>query len=346
MIVAMKSGVREVRGGRPRRRPPWAGRIWRWQMGPGRSAGQACHHRPTVDGAPTTGTAPECQLHHLQPHDRLRCEPPLLVGVSWSGAGTAQTISSATFGGTTLTSVGNESGNDPRVAIYYLLAPAASTTANVVVTFSGLVNAVAGALTFAGVNQTTPLGTFAGATGTSTAPSVNATTVANDLVFDRSRRDATLTAGAGQTSRWNVLQGSQGSASTETATTTSTTMSWTAGASGTWAIGAVPIKPSRAQPALPPWPRTTRWSARAGPLPWRRRSPTRARTTTSRRARRRLRRSAALSCGSLSVAALVSADDDITGSGDPVVYRWTCTAAGGTSLPSSVQFSVAPTERL
>ena len=40
------------------------------------------------------------------------------------------------------------------------------------VTFSGYVNAVAGAGTYAGVDQTTPLGTFLGATGTGAAVSV------------------------------------------------------------------------------------------------------------------------------------------------------------------------------
>ena len=213
-----------------------------------------------------------------------------------------------------------------------------------VVSFSGLVNAVAGAGTYAGVNQTTPLGTFAGATGTSTAPSVSPATVANDLVFDTVIvGDTTLTVGANQTSRWNVLNTIRGAASTEAATTTSTTMSWTAGASDTWAVGAVPIKPSAG-------PTRTATLAAYNTLVSTGGSVTLEATFTNTSADNSvtpgtptITTAGGASCGSLSGPALVSSDNDISGSGDPVVYRWTCAAAGGTSLPSSVQFSVGAT---
>jgi VCBS repeat-containing protein len=178
----------------------------------------------------------------------------LLVGVAWRNTSVAIPISGVTFNSVTMNLVGsNTSTNNRRLAIYSLLNPPASTTGNVVVTLGGTTNAtdiVAGAANFSGVDQTTPLGTFATAYNTSTsatAPTVNVATAANDLVFDTVvAANGTLTVGSGQTQRWNFTPTTGNittGGSTEPATTTSTTMSWTSTA-GAWAIGAVPIKPA------------------------------------------------------------------------------------------------------
>ena len=173
----------------------------------------------------------------------------LLVGVSFNGSA-ARTVSSVTFNSIALSLVGTSyQSNSRRVEIWRLVAPTASTTANVVVTFAagtGTLYAVAGAMTFAGVNQCNPLGTFLSATGAASPVSVVPTTVADDLVFDTVvAGDSTLAFGPGQAEQWNASQGTnvRGSASTETASGTSTTMDWTMGTSGAWASGAVPIKP-------------------------------------------------------------------------------------------------------
>jgi phosphodiesterase/alkaline phosphatase D-like protein len=174
----------------------------------------------------------------------------LLVGVSWAMSGEdTQDISSVTFGGVALTEVDYmEGGQNRRDAIYYLTNPA-SGTANVVVTFSGAVNAVVGAASFTGVDQTTPLGTAAtangGQNGTTTA-TVNVTTEVGDLVFDTVAAGRTPTVGAGQTALWNIPTTAgnivHSAASTEQATSTSTTMSWNLADTATWGIVAVPIK--------------------------------------------------------------------------------------------------------
>src|SRR5438309_5117991 len=64
----------------------------------------------------------------------------------------------------------NGHGNANRVEIWSLAAPSPGT-ANVVVSLSGSVDVVGGAISFSGVNQTTPFGTFVSAQGTSASRS-------------------------------------------------------------------------------------------------------------------------------------------------------------------------------
>ena len=79
----------------------------------------------------------------------------LIVGVSIDDSGT--TISSVTYGGTTLLLVGQRAGTQTRAAIYRLIAPSVGTS-NVVVTLSSTDGVVGGAVSFTGVDQTTPSG--------------------------------------------------------------------------------------------------------------------------------------------------------------------------------------------
>ena len=217
----------------------------------------------TLDGTPTRGTgdttASSLSFSHTTGTgtDRL-----LLVGVSWNCSTTDRTISSVTFtpsGGSAirLTAVKTQqAGTQLRYsAIYKLLDPPKGVTGTVTVTFSGVVGygSVAGAADFAGVDQSDPLGTAAGAGSQSqgVAPTVTLTGLRGDeLVFDNvfqggTGSTQTLTPGAGQTSHWNTYSPSlcSGAASTEQASGSSVTMSWTAGTSAYWAIAAVPIKP-------------------------------------------------------------------------------------------------------
>ena len=204
----------------------------------------------TVSGAATnsSGTSTSLSFSHSTGSGTNRL---LVVGVAYGSTATGPTITSVTFSGTSnyLINAGMliANGTTRRVEIFYMVAPPVSTTGNVIVTFpTGISYAVAGAVTFAGVNQTAPIRTFASNTGTDAAPTVNVTTSAGDLVFDTVVvGNATLTPDGSQSSLWNVLQGTnlRGAASTKAATTGSTTMSWTAGSGQTWAIGAVAIEP-------------------------------------------------------------------------------------------------------
>ena len=172
----------------------------------------------------------------------------MLVGIS-SGD---KSVSSVTYGGVLLTLVGTKSSGGKgayNIYLYRLINPA-SGNANVVVNFSGSPSkgAVVGVTTYSGVNQTTPLGTFASATGTSTSPSVTVSSATGELIQDVvSLKDATLSsAGAGQTIRWNIATSSnlKGGAGSTKSGAASTSMSWTGSQSKSWIIGAVSIKPA------------------------------------------------------------------------------------------------------
>ena len=184
----------------------------------------------------------------------------MLVGVSWNSSSSAQNISSVSFtpsGGSpvSLTEVKTQQPGATAyryAAIYRLLNPPSGQTGTVTVTFAGSVanGIIVGVANFAGVDQTTPLGTPAGAGTTNTAPSVTLTGLNGDeLLFDTvfigGAPPPTLTNSTSQTRLWtNSISNAGGAASTKPATAGSVTMSWTASASGPWAIAAVPIKPA------------------------------------------------------------------------------------------------------
>ena len=220
-----------------------------------------------ADGTPTSATgaanATSVSFAHTtgSGSDRL-----LLVGLSWNCGSTDRTVASATFTPTSgppidLTLVKKQqAGTQLRYsAIYSLLNPSPSTLGTVTITFSGAVSngIVAGAASFAGVDQANPLGLAAGAGSPSqtTTPSVMLTGLEGDeLVFDAvflggSSSSQTLTAGGGQNQLWNAFSSNtRSAASTEQATSSSVTMSWTAASNGYWAIAAVPINPAAALP--------------------------------------------------------------------------------------------------
>ena len=159
----------------------------------------------------------------------------------------------------------NGQSTQTRIEIWRLIAPASGTAA-VTVTMSAAAVFGGGAASFSDVDQTTPLGTFAGDGDNTTTPTVTVTSAAGELVFDTvgARGDATaLTVGAGQTQLWNYTTGSTvghviGGGSTEPGAA-SVTMSWTESVliGRSWAIGAVPIRPAglTPTPTFTPTPR-------------------------------------------------------------------------------------------
>jgi hypothetical protein len=189
----------------------------------------------------------------------------MLVGVSWNCGSNDRSISSVTFTpdeGTAvgltevITQLGYNTSNPRYSAIYSLLNPPSGQAGTVTVTFSGSVSngIMAGAANFAGVDQTTPLGTPMGTNDNSTTASVGFTGLNGDeLVFDHVFLGAgsssyALTVGSGQTELWNpeYVANLRAAASIEQATSSSVTMSWTASTGNYWAIAAVPIKPAPA----------------------------------------------------------------------------------------------------
>lgn len=174
----------------------------------------------------------------------------LVVSVQWSDTTNTRTVSTVTFGATSLTRLGGAANGTTGSDIWYVNNPAAESR-TITVTMSQTTDRItAGAISFTNVNQTTQLGSIATNTGSDDTPTVNTTTVTGDMVVDSAcmAADTTQTAGASQTERYEQRgagggQNQTGAGSTEVATGTTTTMDWTFGSSAAWATCAVALKP-------------------------------------------------------------------------------------------------------
>lgn len=169
----------------------------------------------------------------------------LVVGVSIEKSQGA-TVSNVVYAGTPLTKAKGYTGTTSvRTEIWYLKNPQ-SGSANVVVTLTkatGTDGWVAGAVSFSGVDQTTPIPTTA---TSSTYASVSITTAyGNSMVMDNYAYDANSAQSASSpaTAQWSVAAtGMAGGASTKTTTAAGTySMAWT-GSSDNWAQVAAEIK--------------------------------------------------------------------------------------------------------
>lgn len=170
----------------------------------------------------------------------------LLVGMHSFGG---RTHSSVTYGGVALTKlqeVLNNTGATRKVSLWYLVAPAAGS-ASVAASLDSSDGFAVSVLSLSGVHQSSPFGTVATATGSSTTLSVAASSAAGEMVVDAAvgRASGGLTKDASQTLAYAGIGGSNnaGGMSYE-AGAASVTMSWTMGASDIWAILAAPVKPA------------------------------------------------------------------------------------------------------
>jgi uncharacterized repeat protein (TIGR02543 family) len=219
---------------------------------------QAHVARPIVDGTPTSGTgAANASSLSLTPTVGSGANRLLLVGVSWNCGSTNRTISSVTFNGSPMSPViTQQAGTQLRYSAIYSLVNPPSGAGTVAISFSGTVASgiVAGAVSFAGVDQTTPLGTPVGAfspDNTTKNTSVSLTGLSgNELVFDNvffgGGSSITLAANTPQTPLWNAyVSSTRGAASTQPATGAAVTMGWTGtGTAAYWSVAAVPVKPA------------------------------------------------------------------------------------------------------
>ena len=163
----------------------------------------------SIDAVTTGTTASDTSISMTVSHttgsdsDRL-----MLVAISVN-VNDDERVTTVTYGGTPLTKVGERNNdNDAMVYIYSLVAPNPGT-ANVVINFTSALNygALAGVMTFTGVHQSTPLGTFASAIGNDSTPaSVDISSAPGELVFGvaASEYDAFTTASSGQDVHWNT----------------------------------------------------------------------------------------------------------------------------------------------
>lgn len=201
-----------------------------------------------------TGVTSLTVSHTCSGSDRL-----LTVGASVS-AGSPPTISGVTYNSVAMTAMSGPTLfiTFGRYSSWRLIAPATGAN-NIVASFGGTADeAAVGGISFTGAHQTTPLGTVAEAEGTSTAPSVNAVSAADEIVVDHVYAFNSATAGAfsyapgaGQTERYDVnvsdnFGGAAGSTETGAASTTMSHTITTAGIVTSWRTSAVGVKPAAA----------------------------------------------------------------------------------------------------
>lgn len=154
------------------------------------------------------------------------------------------TITSATVGDVALTQIGSTLTSGTMKLAVYEMDEATLRTRTSDLIFFVLGAAGHASLTynlFYGVDQTTPRGTAATATGSGTTPSVTPATIADQMVVDFVAQEGdpgSATEGAGQTKGGDTFPDTRDNAiatSREVATGTSTVMSWTTDTSDDWA---------------------------------------------------------------------------------------------------------------
>jgi uncharacterized repeat protein (TIGR01451 family) len=184
----------------------------------------------------------------------------LLVGVSINITNAPATaVTGVTYNGTAMTSVGfhNDAGSTRRVEMWSLLAPSTGNHAVVVsvnIPAAATVGVVAGAITFTGVDQAVPFGTFVSADGAANGNSqLDVPSVVNGMILDTlaTGGDQTVTVPGPQVSQWNQNSGASatidatGSGSTRTGAP-SVPISEGFSGNSNWSLGAVSINPTAA----------------------------------------------------------------------------------------------------
>lgn len=190
----------------------------------------------------------------------------LLLGHACSGDYTGLAPSAVKWGGsggTDLSKVADQSiATNFNATLWQLKAPTVQTSTAYSLWPSNLGELGLIGVAYSGVDQTTPTGTVAVATGTgTTAPSVNVSSVAGDIVvgfcYVGSTGGGITSLTSGQTERQNIVTlGGAGyeamSASETTASGTTTTMSWTASKSVSWVAIGVALKAAAAGTTITP----------------------------------------------------------------------------------------------
>lgn len=162
------------------------------------------------------------------------------------------TVSAVTYAGQPLSFLGRltDSGVGATQELWGRLAPNTGNN-QLVVTLNASAAVVVGAISFANVDQTNAIAagqlfssnggsTASGSIASSTDQLIVATLAANDEV-------GSVTAGAGQTARWNVVNAADviGAASTRTGNAANTSMSYTFTNPGRWVLGILALRPAR-----------------------------------------------------------------------------------------------------
>lgn len=176
----------------------------------------------------------------------------VVVGAGgWDSASDAATITSATFDGSAMTALTPNAGAvffgvDTRMFGLAIGNKAAGTYAVVVTYSTSYEERGCGAAVWNNVHQVTSIGTPPTATtGTSTTPSITATTAANEVVFDHLNWwNGTASVGANQTQRYNGGGGQTDAGGSSQLGSDGGVMSWALSVSDEWTMLAVSLKPA------------------------------------------------------------------------------------------------------
>ncbi|KPJ58334.1 MAG: hypothetical protein AMJ46_14325, partial [Latescibacteria bacterium DG_63] len=225
---------------------------YRWRNDDGEESGI---ETVTVDGTASTGTATTDDTSITIPHTTSGSNRLMLVGVSINNDGLETVVNpdGITYNGVPLSFVGainntRSGGDDGRVEIWQLVAPSTGTH-DVEITFSDplLLQAVAGVMSFTGVDQSDPLGPFASNENDPSPATVDVQSAVNELVFGVVCTEyGAITTDSGQTEEWNIRVGSTstyGAGSTKAGAST-VTLQWALGGTPHWAAAGVSIKPA------------------------------------------------------------------------------------------------------
>ena len=167
----------------------------------------------------------------------------MLVGASFGNPGA---VSAITYGGFSLTKVKAITNSVVSSEVWLLVNPPSGTNTIAITTIGSPSTFSAGAVTFSGVDQTTPLSATNTAFGNSSSSSLIISSATNQIVFDNMACDQQPPngPGAGQTRRW-ALGASEGGGGSTKPGTNSVTMTWTF-QNGPWVDIAVSVKPAAA----------------------------------------------------------------------------------------------------
>ncbi|MFT5324549.1 MAG: hypothetical protein ACI8P0_002411, partial [Planctomycetaceae bacterium] len=180
-------------------------------------------------------------------HTTAGADRLLLVGVSIDEA-SDESVDKVTYNGHFLTHVGSVENVENVTEIWALVNPDLGTH-NVVITFTGTTDGnTAGVMSFTGVDQSTPLGTFASNSGNGGSGSVTVGSATGDLVFGvisiDNVVDYDIMPDGAQSEDWDLIGGADinGGGSTK-AGAASVNLSWSWSGTDDWSAAGVSIKP-------------------------------------------------------------------------------------------------------
>lgn len=209
------------------------------------------HQSVAVAGTPGGSSASDVSSFSFSLDVGSGSNTAMETGVSWY-SDPARAITAHTYAGTALTNVTGiqvtTGSRADRTELWRLLAPTIGSN-SLSVTFAGSSRVVMGGTGMTGVDQATPTGTPATATGASSTPSVVVAGATGDLIFSSLDFDAqgnttVATVGGTATSRWSLveIEVTTGGAGSTDAGAASVTMSWTLAQSDNWALVGVAFK--------------------------------------------------------------------------------------------------------